>query len=81
MKKINDELTDFSIRSIIAKNNNSINSIKNSDSNNSFSSFLKEDKDKDFEDDKSEQVKTSVQEQILNQEAYLNKMVIETLAS
>lgn len=71
MKTIDNDLTAFSIKSIIVKNQ--------TNSNGSFSSFLNENTQKEKEEKSFKE--TLVQEQILHKEAYLNKMMLQSLAS
>lgn len=76
MKKINDELTALSIRTLIPLSTQG----SNANPDNSFSSLLNQD-NKDESDTKQSQSYTNTQEQILNKEAYLNKMMIHAFAS
>ncbi len=76
MKKVTENLNDISINTIIAKRQSSFDNYGSGN----FSSFLKNDQ-KDQEQEKeavSENI--NIQTQNLHKEAYLNRLIIESVA-
>ncbi len=76
MKKLTENLNNISINAIIAKQQSGFNNYGNGN----FSSFLKNSQTEQTQEQETATDNTNVQTQVLHKEAYLNKLVIESVA-
>ena len=76
MKKLTENLNNISINAIIAKQQSGFNNYGNGN----FSSFLKNGQTEQTQEQEAATDNTNVQTQVLHKEAYLNKLLIESVA-
>ncbi len=76
MKKITENLNNISINAIIAKQQSGFNNYGNG----GFSSFLKNGQTEQTREQETASDNTNIQTQVLHKEAYLNKLLIESVA-
>lgn len=76
MKKLTEDLNNISINALIAKRQSAFNSFGNGN----FGSFLKNAQDEQKKEKEVTADNTNIQTEVLQKEAYLNRLIIESVA-